>query len=69
MTITLDWQHCRQLGLNCQSDVLKFNTKYETASQQLYPSRGRTLEHFPQCPRTRSSEQKGEIHNPKEHFF
>jgi hypothetical protein len=48
MTIKLDWQHCRQLDLNCQSDVLKFNTKYETASQQLYSSRGRTLEHFPQ---------------------
>jgi hypothetical protein len=32
MIFKLDWQHCRQLDLNCQSDASKFNTKYETVS-------------------------------------
>jgi hypothetical protein len=33
MTLKLYWQHRWHLDLSCQNDALKFNTKYETASQ------------------------------------
>jgi hypothetical protein len=37
MTLKLYREHRWHLDLNCQNDALKFNTKYETASWQLYP--------------------------------